>query len=1404
MYQITYTVNEYDESGSYTIRSISIEDRAGHFITYYNSNYYDDEPYTFDFSAADFDISGTTPDKEDPKIDSVSVNKKNAEPGDTVTIAVTASDDASGIEYLYATIVDADSLGDEWTYSLDVSWMKVSEGVYVAEYTVGQYSENGNYKIAYVELGDRVGNEITYYNSNLYPNENNLYDFSNADFSISGCTPDYEAPKLLSVNVDKKNVEPGDTVTITVQASDDVSGISYFDANVVELNSLSSETEWAKTLNIYWEKVSEGVYQAEYTVGLYDTNGTYVIDYIDMNDKAGNWITYYNAELFTDEENLFDFSPAYFTISGCINDNEVPTIDFVTVDKKNVQPGDTVTITVHASDDLSGIDDLFGFVVDENSLLSGEYSYMGLDFQWEKISEGVYQGQYTVGQFDENGIYTINYMDITDKAGNYVRYYNSNFDPYEDNTFDFSAANFSISGATPDYEAPVLTSVSVDKTIARPVDTVTITVNTSDDASGVNWCYVELLKPNGEIEYFYGSEVSDGVFEIQYTVDQYDDNGTYQIDYISIWDKVGRLNYYYNSVLYPYQYSSMDFSSANFTVEGATADHNGPELISVSIDKTSINPFEVATLTIEATDDVSGIESIWAKYRTPDGEYKEVGFTHVGNNIYKGYVSVGFYSPMTTYELVEITLTDNVYNFRWYTAEDTSHGIDLSKCNFEVYGTIVDNNDPVLLQVFAMIRNATIGDTLSFDILCMDLESGIHTPTKMEYYNNTYITFVSKTGKRVTTPITNNKGIFNSLFNVGKYTEDGIWKVYEISLADNAGNVLKVGNKDILYNDYESYDYMMDFSHLEFTVFGTLSDFAAPELLDISVDKKNINYNQISTITLDAIDDLSGIITSGKNDYIFGVSSMIFLGPNDTIKVYGIKEGNNNYYVDFYLGQNDRTGIWRPVGLILADKSGNTTNYVDSNLSQWMRERIEAFFDDKGNIVEKDFSSNSITVQKQNEDTVPPVLNNAVIDKNEVNGKDVATITLDIKDDRYINDNSSLGFVVYKNGTDEKYGEIYKENGKFIAKVNFYGFESNGLWKATYIYFRDEAGNYINYENSIGQSPYETVKYVDLNHLNITATGMYDGSGDEPNFSQVSVNTKYVDMINNSQVEITIDGVTGIPNEDDGLFVSWIIFVSPTGKYYKQAQLSYENGKFKATLAFTTDDEIGTWRIDNILILPYLAGGLKVINSANPHKDLFGKYKLMDLSTCDIEFSSPLTDLIKPELTNIEVSQKSIDLDGNVLISIDAMDDSGVSSVKVTYLTPGFHEVDYVLNKVGESFQAYISPYSTDVNIGQWKILRVEIRDNTGNVSVIGNYMNDRLYMNSINKLMDLSAGDFEVTDSLLTDVTGDNQVNILDLAMAARNYNLDESSPFWEPRADINKDKKVDIYDLVLICRRQ
>lgn len=92
---------------------------------------------------------------------------------------------------------------------------------------------------------------------------------------------DITAPAFNGVSVDKNVVELSDTVNVTVDAADDISGIHSIS---VGYKSYSGETKTA-----YLNLGSDGKYTGSISLNNnLDESGTWQIDYINIDDNSGN------------------------------------------------------------------------------------------------------------------------------------------------------------------------------------------------------------------------------------------------------------------------------------------------------------------------------------------------------------------------------------------------------------------------------------------------------------------------------------------------------------------------------------------------------------------------------------------------------------------------------------------------------------------------------------------------------------------------------------------------------------------------------------------------------------------------------------------------------------------------------------------------------------------------------------------------------------------------------------------------------------------------------------------------------------------------------------------------------------------------------------------------------------
>ena len=146
--------------------------------------------------------------------------------------------------------------------------------------------------------------------------------------------------------------------------------------------------------------------------------------------------------------------------------------------------------------------------------------------------------------------------------------------PYEPGR-DLSQGNFKVEGteSTADYTAPKINeaSLKVDKQAVRPGEMVKISLEVTDDISGVGYVGIRYRKPISkniqsiDLKYNY----STGLYEGSMYVDESTEPGVWKIDYIYVSDNKDNTDWVYNVELNPYE-PGRDLSQGNFIVTELT------------------------------------------------------------------------------------------------------------------------------------------------------------------------------------------------------------------------------------------------------------------------------------------------------------------------------------------------------------------------------------------------------------------------------------------------------------------------------------------------------------------------------------------------------------------------------------------------------------------------------------------------------------------------------------------------------------------------------------------------------------------------------------------------------------------------------------------------------------------
>ena len=367
-------------------------------------------------------------DNTPPTVNTITINKKIVTGGDTLTVTVDAQDDISGIKYIniqYDTPAGNPS-------SKGTALYKNSNGTYSGDIPIGAYDALGLWQVRDIGLTDNADNTTVIYNKESYSNQANSMDLSSGDIQVAGTISDFTPPTVNSITVNKNISTGGDTLTVTVDAQDDISGIKYIN---IQYDTPAGNPS-SKGTALY--KNSNGTYSGDIPIGAYDALGLWKVRDIGLTDNADNTTYIYNKESYSNQPNNMDLNSGDIQVAGTISDFTPPTVNSITVNKNISTGGDTLTVTVDAQDDISGIK----YINIQYDTPVGNPSSKGTALH--ENSNGTYSGDIPIGAYDALGLWKVRDIGLTDNADNTIYIYNKEVYSNQPNNTDLSGGDFQV------------------------------------------------------------------------------------------------------------------------------------------------------------------------------------------------------------------------------------------------------------------------------------------------------------------------------------------------------------------------------------------------------------------------------------------------------------------------------------------------------------------------------------------------------------------------------------------------------------------------------------------------------------------------------------------------------------------------------------------------------------------------------------------------------------------------------------------------------------------------------------------------------------------------------------------------------------------------------------------------
>jgi len=303
-----------------------------------------------------------------PQIHEVFVTPDPVVAGQAITITVDVTDDESDLD---SVAVWGSSPSGASSFGANI-WGVDEQGRWFGSVTIPENAEGGDWTVD-VGAWDAVGNSV--------------YAYDQVAFAVEAVEVDSQPPVIGPVQVDPEVVEAGETFVITVEVTDDLSGISS-----VSVHGSSPSGASGFGANI-WGVDEQGRWYGTIGIAAGAEAGMWSID-VYAHDEAGN--------------SLYLTDAGSVEVSSPFQDTDPPEIVAVWADR-NCQ-GSATTLYVQTVDEASAI----GSVAVWGRSPSGLHSF-GANI-WG-VAGDVWHGQVTIPEGSETGWWTLDVM-VYDEAGN--------------------------------------------------------------------------------------------------------------------------------------------------------------------------------------------------------------------------------------------------------------------------------------------------------------------------------------------------------------------------------------------------------------------------------------------------------------------------------------------------------------------------------------------------------------------------------------------------------------------------------------------------------------------------------------------------------------------------------------------------------------------------------------------------------------------------------------------------------------------------------------------------------------------------------------------------------------------------------------------------------------------------
>ena len=926
-------------AGHYSIQRVEVKDMAQNVVIHYNKDLFTTDGIGVgneltDFSMYDFVILETSITDVSSWLTDVFASKTDVFFGQEVQFSFQAIGELAQTDYI-RIVYDKKGVGAQAD--------EFETNQYLELYNLGDGKFSGDFRYMLNILGYCRPMLLKYWINGV---EKRIYDQQNiqgllvADLSKFGLTINYQSieditpPILDSFTIALHEPKIYDTVPLNIKGHDDESGVYQY-AVRFRVNGI------ARDENIFLFVCEECGEEQNFgfEVGPFDYNGLWEVDYLYIASKTLSK-RYFNSKFYPDETNVFDFSQAYFTISGAIEDHEPAEMNSIQMNVNSGYPGDTIEFLANVSDDVSGVASMSVEYQNENEDI--------LNFNFELTNETTAFSTFTISEYTRPGLWKPVAIYMNDLAGNRSLYANtnaySNICDYNYNArcVDLSDFNLQVLGDLSDTEGPHIVSLTSEFSnyVNRGNANVKVQV---EDQNRIKEIKLEYSTPFGIRSFNAAMYTQVGnSFDVPISIPTLNSLGNWMLTRVLLTDIYGNKTIYIDSPIVDLAQHKMPLNLGDFTVIGKETQ---PTVEKIDTDLEIATTGDVVKVVLDLKDDIIKPDTIEAKLTAADLSSRTLMLTKQSDDTYIGIFLVGMYTSngLWTVESLQYTdrygLPNEINSILWNPGGINAQ--DLSAANFAVNGTSTDILAPEItnvaiekasgnrlirsdkrgysmnllnnslkivntIQLTSSINIFTTNDRIKFLVEASDEISGL---------NSLFVTYqIFRKTVSFTIPMTLNElGKYEGEITIKDYFPQGNWSLVYFEASDGAGNKF-IKNKE----EIETNGHLIGLNRLQFFVNNPNEDKTAPVLSDLSLNKKSLKDGETLIITAQASDSHAGIAS-------FEISLMPYYYNEESMtkKLTMYHMDDRSYQGEMKITENVIGSKWGIKDIIITDRASN-------------------------------------------------------------------------------------------------------------------------------------------------------------------------------------------------------------------------------------------------------------------------------------------------------------------------------------------------------------------------------------------------------------------------------------------------------------------------------------------------